>query len=136
MCIEWNKQYELEIDLIDGQHRLLADIINDIGKEAIKGIKTPFLRILVAELRRNAERHFATEEWFLNAGMLLRPTPEARACDLDKLLYCVTRIEHHLDTKPGTVPPDIVAGLGEWWEEHMVYAARSLAVATDCGCSA
>jgi hemerythrin len=136
MCIAWNEEYEIGIGLLDGQHRLLAEIVSDLHAEARKGTRTPFLGILVAELRRNAERHFATEGRFLRAGRLLRPMPEARASDLDHFGNCLARIEHHLDAREDALPPDLVAELAAWWRNHLHRTICSLDIESLDGCAA
>ena len=60
--IEWSARYEVGIEVIDGQHRHLLELVNRLGDE-LRGARDPdSLTDGLRELLRYTEHHFATEE--------------------------------------------------------------------------
>jgi hemerythrin-like metal-binding protein len=62
MRMSWNARYEVGIEVIDGQHRQLLELINRLGDDLSAGRDFDQLVESLRELVRYTEHHFATEE--------------------------------------------------------------------------
>jgi hemerythrin-like metal-binding protein len=60
--VRWSARYEVGIDVIDGQHRQLLELINRLGDDLAAGRDFDQLVESLKELVRYTEHHFATEE--------------------------------------------------------------------------
>lgn len=61
--IEWNKKYELGIEIIDYQHKKLVSLINDLhDTNEKKEFKEDLLGVILDELAQYTVYHFSTEE--------------------------------------------------------------------------
>lgn len=64
--IKWSEQLELGLPEIDRQHRRIAEILNDIFREALSDKPDrERLRLLVRGLRTHIRNHFGAEERML-----------------------------------------------------------------------
>lgn len=60
--IPWSERYEVGIEVIDGQHRQLLELVNRLGDDLGAGRDFDQLVESLRELVRYTEHHFATEE--------------------------------------------------------------------------
>lgn len=60
--IPWSARYEVGIEVIDGQHRQLLELVNRLGDDLGAGRDFDQLVASLKELVRYTEHHFATEE--------------------------------------------------------------------------
>jgi hemerythrin-like metal-binding protein len=60
--VRWSTRYEVGVDVIDGQHRQLLELINRLGDDLAAGRDFDQLVESLKELVRYTEHHFATEE--------------------------------------------------------------------------
>lgn len=60
--INWNKDLELGIELIDGQHKMLVEMINELHDSSLEGKSFEKMGDIFTGLLFYAHTHFATEE--------------------------------------------------------------------------
>lgn len=60
--VQWSERYEVGIEVIDGQHRQLLELINRLGDDLSAGRDFDQLVESLKALVRYTEHHFATEE--------------------------------------------------------------------------
>lgn len=66
--IQWNDKYNVGVRTLDGQHRQLIDIINDLHEAMSKGHAKEVQTGLVQRLGQYAAEHLNTEEKMLKAS--------------------------------------------------------------------
>ena len=65
MDAAWNTRYDTGIKLIDEQHRELFQIVDRLRRSVQEGTDRPAVDALLQELVACSERHFATEETYM-----------------------------------------------------------------------
>ncbi len=67
--IKWTPELNVNIEMIDEQHHILVDMINDFYDELSKKSSKELIGKLITEMREYTETHFkAEEELFLSYG--------------------------------------------------------------------
>jgi hemerythrin-like metal-binding protein len=61
----WREQYRVGIPQIDGQHRELVGLVNQLHSAMLTGAANPALGRIIDELVRHAQSHFSYEERLL-----------------------------------------------------------------------
>lgn len=73
--IHWGPEYELGVELIDRQHKQLANMINCLSTAMSYGDARPILGSLVEQLLVAAEQHFRSEKELMEQSQF----PERKA---------------------------------------------------------
>jgi len=64
----WNDAYSVEISVVDAQHKVLVDLINELHQAMMNRTGKERLRAVLASLIQYTKSHFATEEGLLQAN--------------------------------------------------------------------
>lgn len=63
--VKWNASYDIGVDEIDGQHRSLVDLLNQVWEGIVRRVdRTRMLKVL-DELERYTVAHFTAEELYM-----------------------------------------------------------------------
>jgi len=92
--ITWQARYEVGIQVIDGQHRHLLDLINRIGEDLRQARETDALVEGLRELVRYTEHHFATEERLMDE---IGATAQRHRAEHRRLVDGLMRLSLRLD---------------------------------------
>jgi len=91
---QWSARYEVGIDVIDGQHRHLLELINRLQAELDSGNDLDELVESLRELVRYTEHHFATEERLMDE---VGASAERHRGEHQRLLESLMRFTAKLD---------------------------------------
>ena len=93
--VQWSPRYEVGIEVIDGQHRHLLELINRLQKALSMGEELDPLVESLRELVRYTEHHFATEERLMDE---VGASAERHRGEHRRLLEALMRFTVKLDT--------------------------------------
>jgi hemerythrin len=115
--MNWNESLNLGIELIDGHHRHLVELVNTAHEGMTNGCGLAEMSALLDELVDYATYHFAAEEFWMthyNYPRLLEHTKEHEE-------FCIKVVEQELffDAGQTDVLAELVPFLSEWLVEHI-----------------
>jgi len=93
--VQWSPRYEVGIEVIDGQHRHLLELINRLQGALSSGRELDELVESLRELVRYTEHHFATEERLMDG---VGASAERHRGEHQRLLEALMRFTVRLDT--------------------------------------
>lgn len=93
--VQWSSRYEVGIEVIDGQHRHLLELINRLQGALNSGQELHELVESLRELVRYTEHHFATEERLMDE---VGAAAERHRGEHQRLLEALMRFTVKLDT--------------------------------------
>jgi hemerythrin len=94
--VHWSARYEVGIEVIDGQHRHLLELINRLQQELDSGSDLELLVESLRELVRYTEHHFATEERLMDE---VAASAERHRGEHQRLLESLMRFTVKLDSE-------------------------------------
>ncbi len=94
--VQWSARYEVGIEVIDGQHRHLLELINRLQQELDSGSDLELLVESLRELVRYTEHHFATEERLMDE---VGASAERHRGEHQRLLESLMRFTVKLDSE-------------------------------------
>lgn len=113
----WNTSLELGIELIDGHHRRLVELVNTAQNMMATGFSHDEMSQLLDELVDYATYHFATEEFWMNRYQY----PQVDIHTKEHEDFCVAVIEQELffDSGKADILPALIDYLTIWLVEHI-----------------
>ena len=123
MALEWIDKYSVNIPEIDIQHKKLFEMINNFHQSTVAGNSTKPIATLIAEMKKYALTHFATEERIMEEkGFPRLKNHKQRHKDFaDK----VQNLEEKLKEGKLILPSEIVKFLNEWIVNHIQFEDKS-----------
>jgi hemerythrin len=118
--IEWNPAFSMGAPALDGQHRRLIELANDILLAVRSGKEPRRIAACFSKIREHTVYHFADEEEFMRT--VGYPEWKAHALEHENLRKLV---RHHQDKlfREGTVrEKDIMAFLKALLVDHVIYS--------------
>ena len=115
--LEWNDRLSVNIREIDGQHKELVDMVNRLH-DAMKGGKADAILFqIVAEMKKYAANHFATEERLFKAHKY--PDFDAHHAEHTAFVAKVVQVEKDLTSGKCAMSMDILNFLSNWLVNHI-----------------
>ena len=117
MDVAWNSRYDTGIGLIDEQHRELFAVVDRLRRSVQGGVNREVVESLLEDLVACSERHFATEETFMEkfAYPDLTQHVSEHASMLTSLHELLTRFQESHQTMALMVPTFM-----EGWLKHHI----------------
>ena len=117
MSVQWTEDMSVGVEVIDIQHKVLVDVINELN-QAIKDDKTESLiPIILEKLQGFAKFHFRTEE-----GYFIRFSYEdadAHVAEHQRLTGKVEDFINRYKSDSKVSVGELVFFLGDWLENHL-----------------
>ncbi len=113
----WKESFTLGIPMVDAQHQMYFDMLNQLYEGVVKGAEASALARAHADIRSYAAKHFADEEHFLSA--VGYPHLAEHACQHRKFLE---RVEAAQSARPDA--PATLAFMKEWMLQHILGTDR------------
>jgi len=120
--VEWEPGYEVGIRVMDEQHRMLAELINNLGEDLKEGRDREHLLEALGALVEHAELHFATEEELMDAHLL--PNTRSHRREHGQLIDDVRSLSVSLNQDSMALT---VRYLHDWLLHHIGTVDRGLA---------
>lgn len=125
----WNRNFEIGIASVDQQHRVLVDLINDLGEAMDAGVKLPKVHQLVEALMNYAVDHFSEEERLLAETPLPEAEKELHRAAHRSFVEMVQQQAQREDLLEAEVAQSILDFLTTWLVSHILGSDRKIAMA-------
>lgn len=121
--IEWKKEYETGVALVDEQHRNLVEIINRFEDALQKGKGSRHANEILNELMGYTQEHFAAEERLMaEAGY---PQLKLHQSQHRQLLQKVERFQFDFNGSGRRITAELHEFLGYWLLTHILRDDRA-----------
>jgi len=124
--IEWDKTYELGIQIIDGHHRKLIELLNKSYDLLLLSADKAEIKTILQELADYTDYHFEAEERLMNEVGYKGLMPHVDKHNSFKNQLAVL-IQDYLSRSPN-VNTDIILFLSDWLKKHILKDDRKFAI--------
>lgn len=122
--VSWSSDYNLGLEEIDGQHRYLIDLINELWHGIVHRAHLDDLMFVMTELERYTVNHFTAEEVFMRAV----DYPDFEAHRKSHRYFTVFIAEHKQKISRGeSVSLEVLHYLKDWLVNHILKDDKSYA---------
>ena len=115
--IYWMPEFNTGIEIIDQQHRLLVDIINELGAAQDSGKDRQVIFKLLNKLGMFAASHFAREEHFFEVHGY--PGMEDHLQEHDYFEDMIFQFEDEYKAGKQDLTPTVLSFLSDWLVNHI-----------------
>ena len=122
ILIEWQPGFSVGVKLIDEQHQLLVNMINDLYAAMHTGEERVVLQKMINRLAVYAAVHFAREEHYFN--LFAYPHSEAHIRAHDDLEDQVYQFEEDFKAGRQELSMEVMSFLSDWLVEHITKSDR------------
>lgn len=120
--ITWTDKYSIDKGLIDKQHKVLVDLINELYFAFLEGKANDNLSKIIAELIKYTKTHFQDEEnIFAKSGY---PEVKAHKQKHEGFVRKVEKFKNDLDSGKLSVSYEIMNFLRDWLLNHILVSDR------------
>ena len=114
----WTDVYSVKVGIIDSQHKVLVDLINELhqamiarkGKESLGGI--------LANLVKYAKSHFAAEEGILQANRY--PELANQKAEHERFTQTIVEYQDRFQRNEVAITIDVMDFLKDWLAKHIM----------------
>ena len=116
--VQWTPKLDLHVPMIDKQHRLLVDYINELYTAMAHNRTAAELQVILHKLRDYTATHFADEEKLFTATTYLGATEHVKIHR--KFVAKLDEVEEQLNSGTATVSMDLLTFLKDWLVQHIM----------------
>jgi len=116
--IQWNDKFNVGVRTLDGQHRQLIDIINELHEAMSKGQAKEVQASLLQRLGQYAAEHLNTEERMLNSNGY--PDFVQHKAQHDNYIAKVRELEKQVGAGKLSLSVTLLPFLKDWWTGHIM----------------
>ena len=124
LLVTWNEDLANDVRILDRQHKLLTDLLNELHEARAAGHDSHDLDRILAKLIHGNSLHFATEERLMTA--IAYPDYAHHKAEHDRLLQEVRAIQADLNAGKAPITAEQVLYLRRWLTEHIQEADKRL----------
>ncbi len=120
----WDKSYEFGIPIIDKDHQVLVDLIDNLYDAMVDGDANNQVHSIVSKLIDYAKLHFKREEFYMESieyKELLKHTSEHQAFQTR-----VNGFVEKLDAGINNISVEVVSFLRDWLINHIQHTDKKL----------
>jgi len=118
LLFPWRPEYSVGIEEIDGQHKLLVTLINDLQEAMYEGRGRDALVEILNDLVRYTETHFAFEESLLKKGGITKFVEHQ--AEHKKLAGQVYELRDQLRSQKIVLTTAVMRFLKNWLADHIM----------------
>jgi hemerythrin len=115
--LAWDPSYSVNVELIDKQHQMLVQMINDLYDAMMAGKDKDLLGRLINRLHTYAAMHFAREEDFFN--QFEYPETATHAKEHKDFEKRVSNFEDQFKAGRQSLSREIITFLSDWLVKHI-----------------
>ena len=123
--IEWNDSLKVNIGVIDGQHRELVHLTNDLNEAMKEGKAKSALGEIVAALVRYTATHFSTEEQYFDR--FAYPERTAHKKEHAEFVTKVSGFQKGFEAGRIALSIEVVNFLAQWLKGHIAGTDKAYA---------
>ncbi|MEG6503059.1 MULTISPECIES: bacteriohemerythrin [unclassified Desulfovibrio] len=116
--VQWTPKLDLHVAMVDRQHRLLVDYINELYTAMAHNRTTEELQAILRKLRDYTATHFADEEKLFTATAYLGAAEHMKIHR--KFVAKLDEVEEQLKSGTATVSMDLLTFLKDWLVQHIM----------------
>jgi len=116
--IQWNDKFNVGVRTLDGQHRQLINIINELHEAMSKGQAKEVQASLLQRLGQYAAEHLNTEERMLNSNGY--PDFVQHKAQHDNYIAKVRELEKQVGAGKLSLSVTLLPFLKDWWTGHIM----------------
>jgi hemerythrin len=116
--IQWNDKFNVGVRTLDGQHRKLIEIINELHEAMCQGHAKEVQAGLVQRLGQYAAEHLNTEEKMLRSNGY--PDFAQHKAQHDTYILKMREFEQNVAAGKMTLAVTLLPFLKEWWTGHIM----------------
>lgn len=123
----WGTMFEVGVTEIDGQHRRLFDLANQLSDAVRAGKGNEIMVQIVAELINYTQTHFAYEEQLMSANHY--PASQEHRQQHQDLIQKVSEIRQRVNAHDPMVAHEALQLFTKWLSQHIMETDKALAKA-------
>lgn len=116
--VQWTPKLDLHVPMVDKQHRLLVDYINELYTAMAHNRTSEEMQAILRKLRDYTATHFADEEKLFTATAYLGAAEHMKIHR--KFVAKLDEVEEHLKSGTATVSMDLLTFLKDWLVQHIM----------------
>ena len=116
--VQWTPKLDLHVAMVDRQHRLLVDYINELYTAMAHNRTSEDLQAILRKLRDYTATHFADEEKLFTATAYLGAAEHMKIHR--KFVAKLDEVEEQLKSGTATVSMDLLTFLKDWLVQHIM----------------
>jgi hemerythrin len=116
--IEWDESLSVNVEELDGQHRRLIGLINDLNDAMKRGQGKEGLAVIIGELSSYAGDHFATEEKYFDR--FAYPDSRRHKSEHTDFVRKVTDFKGEFDSGQLALSVQVMLFLKDWLKGHIL----------------
>ncbi|MBB5144435.1 bacteriohemerythrin [Desulfovibrio intestinalis] len=116
--VQWTPKLDLHVTMVDKQHRLLVDYINELYTAMAHNRTTEELQAILHKLRDYTATHFADEERLFTSTAYLGAAEHVKIHR--KFVAKLDEVEEQLKSGTATVSMDLLTFLKDWLVQHIM----------------
>jgi len=116
--IDWTDDFQIGIQTIDDQHRVLVEIVNKFDENARKGKGSKIMNEMLSELIQYTTEHFTHEEGLLKEAKY--PKLKQHESQHRQLLERVEKLQYDFNDKDRRITKDVRDFLKFWLINHIL----------------
>lgn len=116
--VQWTPKLDLHVPMVDKQHKLLVDYINELYTAMAHNRTAGEMQIILRKLRDYTATHFADEEKMFTATAYLGAAEHMKIHR--KFVAKLDEVEEHLKSGTATVSMDLLTFLKDWLVQHIM----------------
>jgi len=116
--MSWEAQFSVGVDSIDGQHKKLVEMINELHEARLKGRSSEALTHIFGELAAYTVEHFAFEERIFDQTGY--PATTAHKAEHEALRKKVGELKAQMETQKYPFTMELMDFLREWLQKHIM----------------
>lgn len=123
ILVHWQPGYNTGIEVIDQQHRLLVDLINELYQASNNGTDRQILSKMINKLGVFAATHFGREEYYFDLHSY--PDKDAHLKEHDYFEDKLLEFEDDFNAGKQNVTEKVLSFLSDWLVSHISNSDKS-----------
>ena len=117
VLVEWSDDLASGVRILDGQHKLLTDLLNKLNSAVIENRSSATLATALEDLIDGTKKHFALEERLMVAVSYTGKVRHKE--EHDALIERVVNVQLQIVEGRATINTALVAFFREWLTQHI-----------------
>ena len=114
----WSDAYSLQIGIIDSQHKVLIDLINDLYRAMMAGSGKEQLGTTLAGLIKYTKSHFKAEEGILLSNQY--PDFSNHKAEHERFIQTIQEFQGRFERNEAALTIEVMDFLKEWLRKHIM----------------
>ena len=114
----WSDTYSVKINMVDSQHKVLVDLINELHQAMMARKGKESLGVVLASLIKYTKSHFAAEEGLLHANQY--PALANHKAEHERFAQTIVDFQDRFHRNEAAMTIDVMDFLKDWLLKHIM----------------